>query len=161
MHALLVSFCEWLQNSPFGLWVSGARYVYPFAQLTHFTGLSLWLGTNLALDFRLLGAGKNFCTASELADALFAWNWTGLGIAVLGGFSLFSAAARGYLDNPAFQVKLTMLIPVALIWHIFVQRRARTWGQTPDTPPVAKLAGLLELLLWISVATAAVWIPNY
>ena|ERR1700674_4552821 len=161
MHAWLVSICSWLQNTPLTLWLSGSDYAYPFIQLTHFTGLSLWLGTTLAVDFRLLGAGKRFQTASQLSDALFVLNWVGLGIAVLGGFTLFSTAAVGYIDNPAFRVKLTMLIPAALVWHIIVQQKTRVWGKMPDAPPVAKMAGLMEVLLWVSVATAAVWIPNY
>jgi hypothetical protein len=52
-------------------------------------------------------------------------------------------------------------VPLALIWHIVVQQKTRTWGQTSDTPTAAKLAGLVELLLWISVVTAAVEIPNH
>jgi hypothetical protein len=161
MHAWLVSICDWLQNTPWILWLGGAQYAYPFVQLTHFVGLSMWLGTTLVLDFRLLGAGKSFQTASQLSDALFLWNWIGLGIAVLGGFTLFSIAAVGYIDNPAFRLKLVLLIPLALVWHTVVQRKARIWGQTTDTPPVAKVAGLIEIVLWVSVATAAVWIPNY
>src|SRR5580704_15045221 len=118
MHTWLVGICERLQNLRLVVWLVTAQYAYPFIQWTHFTGLSLWLGTTLALDFRLLGAGKRFQTAAQLSDALLAW-------------------------------------------HIFVQRKSRTWGRTPETPAVAKLAGLMEIVLWVSVATAAVWIPNY
>ena len=161
MHAWFVSVADWLQNVPLIVWLGSAQYAYPFVQLTHFTGLSLWLGSTLAVDFRLLGAGKRFQTASQLSDALFVWNWIGLGIAVLGGFTLFSIAAVGYIDNPAFRLKLVVLIPLALAWHVFVQQKTRTWGRTAETPPAAKAAGLMEILLWVSVATAAVWIPNY
>jgi hypothetical protein len=45
--------------------------------------------------------------------------------------------------------------------HIFVQRKARTWGLTADVPAIGKLAGLTEILLWICVITAAVEIPNH
>jgi hypothetical protein len=135
--------------------------VYPFIQLTHFSGLSLWLGTNIAVDLSLLGVGKKRQTSAQLSDALFAWNWIGFCVVVLGGFLLFSATATTYLVNPAFEVKLGMLVPLALIWHIVVQQKTRIWGQTSDTPTAAKLAGLIELLLWISVVTAAVEIPNH
>jgi hypothetical protein len=67
----------------------------------------------------------------------------------------------GYIDNPAFRLKLGVLLPLALAWHIFVQRKSRAWGRTLETPAVAKLAGLMEIVLWVSVAAAAVWIPNY
>ena len=161
MHIWLVGICDRLQNIPLVVWLVTAQYAYPFIQWTHFTGLSLWLGTTLALDFRLLGAGKRFQTAAALSDDLFLWNWVGLGIAFLGGCTLFATAAVGYIDNPAFRLKLGVLLPLALAWHIFVQRKSHTWGRTPETPTVAKLAGLLEIALWVAVATAAVWIPNY
>jgi hypothetical protein len=161
MYESLVAFCKWLESTWWGTGARTSLWVYPFIQLIHFSGLSLWLGTNAAVDMRLLGAGKKRQTAAQLSDALFAWNWTGFGVAVLGGFLLFSSTATTYVVNPAFRVKLGMLVPLALIWHIVVQQKARTWGQTSDTPIAAKLAGLIELLLWISVVTAAVEIPNH
>jgi hypothetical protein len=161
MYGLLVSFCKWLETTWWGTGVRTSLWVYPFTQLIHFSGLSLWLGTNAAVDLRLLGVGKKRQTATQLSDALFAWNWIGFGIVVLGGFLLFSATATTYVVNAAFRVKLGIFLPLALIWHIVVQQKTHTWGQTPDTPAVAKLAGLIELLLWVSVVTAAVEIPNH
>jgi hypothetical protein len=161
MYHLLYSFCEWLQNTQWALYISGSTWIYPYVQMIHFTGLSLWVGTNLALDLSLLGVGRRRQTPGELSDSLFVWNWTGLGVAVTGGFMLFATAATTFVINPAFRLKLGVLIPVALILHIIVQQKARTWGQTMDTPPIAKLAGLTEILLWVGVATAAVSIPIY
>jgi hypothetical protein len=161
MYEYLATFCKWLESTWWGTGVRTSLWVYPFVQLTHFSGLSLWLGTNVAVDLRLLGVGKKRQTATQLSDALFAWNWIGFCIVVLGGFLLFSATASTYVVNPAFRVKLGILVPLALIWHIVVQQKTHTWGQTPDPPTAAKLAGLIELLLWISVVTAAVQIPNH
>jgi len=161
MQDALLSFGKWLESTPWGSFTRTTLWGYPFVQLTHFSGLSLWLGTNIAVDLRLLGLGKKRETAGQLSDSLFAWNWIGFGIAVLGGFVLFSATATSYVANPAFQVKLGILVPLALVWHIVVQRKARSWGAGPDTPAIAKLAGLVEFLLWICVVTAAVQIPNH
>jgi hypothetical protein len=74
---------------------------------------------------------------------------------------LFSTAALTYVRNPSFDVKLSMLIPAGLILHIVNQRKVRKWGETPETPGIAKLAGLVELLLWLSVVSAAVLIPYF
>jgi hypothetical protein len=161
MHDLLLRFATWIQNTPFILWITTSDHLFPFVQWTHFTGLSFWVGTNLMCDLSLLGFGKKFQTAAELTDALFAWNWIGLAIAITGGFTLFSSAAVGYIDNPAFRIKIFMILPVALIWHIIVQRKTRVWGRTSETPAIAKLAGGIEILMWLSVMIAAVWIPNY
>ncbi len=152
---------RYLQMTSWATAIRTSLWAYPFIQLIHFSGLSLWLGTNVAGDLRLLGVGRKTQTAAEVRDELFAWNWIGFCITILGGFLLFSARATMYIINPAFRMKLLMLVPVAILWHIFVQAKTRRWGQVAETPGVAKLAGLIELLLWISVVTAAVEIPNY
>src|ERR1700722_10339838 len=140
MYELLVSFAKWLEGTPWGIGVRTSLWAYPFTQLVHFTGLSIWLGTNLALDLRLLGLGKKRETAAQLRD-----NLIGFCIVVLGGFLLFSSTATTFLVNPAFRLKLGIFVPLALIWHIIVQRKARDWGATQDTPAVAKFSGFAEI----------------
>jgi len=157
----LLPFCRHLQMTSWATAIRTSIWMYPFIQLIHFSGLSLWLGTNVAGDLRLLGAGKKIQTAADVRDELFAWNWLGFCVAIFGGFLLFSARATMYIINPAFRTKLFVLIPTALLWHIVVQAKTREWGKSAETPLVAKLSGLLELLLWISVVTAAVEIPSY
>jgi hypothetical protein len=160
MHEALMGFCRWLENTPWGAPTRETMWFYPFIQLIHFTGLSLWLSTNVALDLRLMGVGRWRRTAAELAQDLFVLNWIGFCIVVTGGFLLFSASATTYIDNAAFLVKLGMLVPTALVFHVVVQSRSRTWGRTAELPGVARLAGVIELLLWLSVITAAVEIPS-
>jgi hypothetical protein len=161
MHQFIISFARWVQGTHLGVGILESTWAFPYVQLTHFTGLSLFIGTNLALDLRMMGIGNKNQTAAQLSDSVFAWNWVGFVIAITGGFMLFSTAALTYVANPSFDVKLSMLIPTALIVHIFNQQKVRTWGQTPETPGIAKLAGLVELLLWLSVVTAAVLIPYF
>ena len=159
MDGSLVNFGHWLQNRSFALAIAGSDWAYPFVQATHFTGLSVWVGTNAAVDLSLLGVGKKSATPLQLSDALFIWNWIGFGIAVVGGFLLFSVSAETYLTNIAFLAKLGFLIPIALVLHILIQRKAPVWEKQSETPAVAKVAGFTELLLWLCVATAAVLIP--
>jgi hypothetical protein len=159
MDGSLINFGHWLQNRSFALAIGGSDWAYPFVQATHFTGLSLWVGTNVVVDLSLLGVGKKSSKSLQLSDALFIWNWVGFGIAVIGGFLLFSVSAETYLTNIAFVTKLGLLIPLGLVLHIVIQQKAPVWEKASETPPLAKVAGFTELLLWLSVATAAVLIP--
>lgn len=161
MHDIVVAFAKWCEATPWGAMARESIWAYPVVQLTHFTGLSIWLGTNFALDLRLLGIGNRKATPAQVAQDLFVWNWIGFAIVLTGGFMLFSGIATAFIDNIAFQWKLGMFVPLALLWHIFVQRKARVWGKTIDAPGVAKFAALTEMLLWICVITAAVEIPNH
>lgn len=159
MDGSLAAFGHWLQNQPFALALAGSDWAYPFVQATHFTGLSLWVGTSVAVDLNLLGLGNKSSSSWRLADALFIWNWIGFAIAVTGGFLLFSVSAETYLTNIAFLTKLGLLLPLGLALHIVVQKKAPIWEQSPTKPMVAKVAGLAEFLLWLSVTIAAVLIP--
>jgi hypothetical protein len=158
---LLWRFANWLENTQMGSGIAGSLWAYPYVQLIHFTGLSLWLGTTIAFDLHLLGIVRRKQTPAQLLRALIVWNWTGFIVLITGGFMLFSTAATSFITNPAFKVKIGMLLPVALAWHIIIQLKVRTWGQTMNPPSVAKVAGLVEILLWLSVATAATTIPYF
>jgi hypothetical protein len=161
MRDVMMALAQWLEMSPWGAPIRTTTWFYPYIQLTHFTGLSIWLGTSIALDMRMIGVGRWTRTAAELSEDLFAWNWLGFCIVVTGGFLLFSATATTYLANPAFEVKLGMLVPTAVMWHVVVQWRARRWGKTEHVEGVGQMAAIIELLLWFAVVTAAVLIPSF
>jgi hypothetical protein len=156
MYDAVLASCGWLENTPWGVMVRDSAWMYPIIRWVHFVGLSMWLGTSLTVDLRLIGVGERRLTAAELSSGLFAWNWIGFCVAFLGGFLLFSADATTYLSNPGFRLKLVVVTPLALIWHLVVQKKTRTWTQTGQTSAFGRWAGLIELLLWISVVTAAV-----
>ena len=161
MGNFLVLFCRWLEHTHMGVGIVESSWAYPFVQLIHFTGLSLWVGTSLCLDFRLLGIGSKRQTPFQLSSALLAWKWIGFFIAVCGGFMLFSTAATGYIVNPAFRTKLGLLLPLGLLLDIVIQYKMPHWGQTREAPPLAKVAGLLEAFVWTAVVTAAALIPTF
>lgn len=157
----LWDFANWLENTSVGSGIGGSTWAYPYVQLIHFTGLSVWLGTTIAVDLHLAGFIKRQQTTAELLRALIIWNWIGFAILVTGGVLLFSTAATTFIANLAFEVKVGLILPVALAWHILLQFKIRTWGSTPDPPHVARVAGIVEILLWVCVATAATTIPYF
>jgi hypothetical protein len=162
MSQTFLTFCNWLQNTPYALSIAGSSWAYPFVQTTHYTGLSIWLGTNLAVDLRLLGLVGKRQTPAQLASSLFAWNWIGFAIVLVGGLSLFSTDAVAFARNPAVQLKLGVFLPVALIVHIIVQQKTiKSWGKTMQVPIAGKVAGLSESLLWLGMACAAASIPYF
>jgi hypothetical protein len=151
----------WFESTNIGLSVGGSTWAYPYVQLLHFTGLSLWLGTTIAVDLHLLGVVHRGQTTADLQKALIVWNWIGFVVLITGGLLLFSTAATLFISNPAFETKVGLLLPVALAWHVLMQLKIRAWGRTMNPPSVARVAGLVEILLWVSVATAATTIPYF
>ena len=130
--------------------------MYPVVLWIHFVGLSVWLATTFTVDLRLMGVGARRQTAVELVNGLFAWKWIGFAVAFVGGFLLLSAEATTYVTNTGFHLKLAVLTPLALIWHVVIQKKTQAWSQAELTSAIGKWAGLIEFLLWISVVTASV-----
>ena len=156
MNDVVLAVCGWLENTSWAITVRESPLAYPVMQWIHFVGLSLWLGACLTVDLRLIGVGQRRQTAAELSNGLFAWKWIGFGVAFVGGFLLFSAYATMYLSNAAFFLKVAILTPLALMWHLVVQKRAGAWTEAGHTSAIGKWAGVIELVLWILVVTAAV-----
>lgn len=156
MHDVVLTACRWLENTAWAVTVRESALAYPVLQWVHFVGLALWLGVCLTVDLRLIGVGTRRQTAAELSNGLCAWKWIGFGVAFTGGFLLFSAYATMYVSNTAFCLKLAVLTPLALSWHLVVQKNAGAWTYTEHTSTIGKWAGVIEFVLWISVVTAAV-----
>jgi hypothetical protein len=145
MNDVVLAACRWLENTSWSVAVRESALAYPLLQWIHFAGLSLWLGACLAVDLRLIGIGPRRQTAAELANLFYTWKWIGCGVALVGGFVLFAAYATMYVSNGPFVVKVAVLTPLAVIWHAAVQKGVS-----------GKWAGVVELVLWISVVVAAV-----
>jgi hypothetical protein len=159
MNDMLLQFCHWLQNREWALALGGSTWAFPYSQLIHYTGMSIWVGTSLLVDFCFLGWFKRRQTPAEFASDMFALNWTGLGIGLVGAILLFSGSAETYFQNAAFRIK----IPIALFglcYHIFLQMKNKEWGKTAVVPGIAKMAAFFEIVIWFGVVLAATRIPN-
>src|SRR5690242_15640792 len=100
MFDAMLKLGNWLQNTGLGLWVARTD-LYPWVQFTHFAGLSLWVGTIWVLDLCVLGCLGLRQNVGQLAEQITPLTWTGLGIAITGGFLMFSGNAQTYLLNSA------------------------------------------------------------
>ena len=156
MYDAVLTGCRWLENTPWGVMVRDSSWMYPVMKWVHFVGLSVWLGACLAVDLRLIGVGQRRQTAAELSYGLLAWSWIGFVVAFLGGFLLFSVEATTYVLHAGFLLKLAVLVPLALIWHVLVHKKTHEWTQTEHTSSIGKWAGLIEFVLWMAVVAASV-----
>ena len=156
MYEVVLACCTWLESTPWGVTIRASSWMYPVVLWIHFVGLSVWLGTTLTVDLRLMGFGARRLTAVELSDGLVTWKWCGFVVAFVGGFLLLSAEATVYITNIGFWLKLGLLGPLALMWHLVVQKKTPAWTETEGASSIGRCAGLIDLLLWMSVTIASV-----
>jgi hypothetical protein len=78
-----------------------------------------------------MGVGVRRQTAAELYGRSVGWKWIGFCVALLGGFLLFFGRGHELPSEHQFsRLELFPLFPLALIWHVVVQKKMRGWTET-------------------------------
>jgi hypothetical protein len=74
---------------------------------------------------------------------------------VLSGFILFSAEAGHLALNPVFQLKLALIgagVVNIVLYELMAKREIQGLAAGAAMPARARIAGLLSLMIWVSVA---------
>jgi hypothetical protein len=154
---LLQQFCQWLYDSGIGTDIRESIWVFPIIETVHVLAMALLVGTVAILDLRLLGLVLRREPVARVASEVLPLTWVGFAVMFLSGFMLFwSEAAKSYA-NPAFRIKLVLLLLVGLnplIFHFTIYRRVGDWNTRIVTPLRARLAAVFSLTLWGGIICA-------
>jgi hypothetical protein len=153
----LLAWCKWLEQTSVGAAVRESLWLFPAIETVHLLGMAALVGTVAVLDFRLLGWMFRQKRFSELANRLLPWAWTGFAVQVITGTLLFSSEAVKVYSNPAFRLKMLLILLAgvhALIFHWTVYRGVAAWDDSAAPPLGAKVSGFLSILVWIGVVAA-------
>ena len=153
----LLTFCEWLANTPGSIALHESIYVYPVIESIHVLTLCLFLGLAAMLDLRLLGITMRETPVSEMADRLLPWTIAGFVVMVISGaFLCYGIPVRTY-QNIFFRIKVVLLVLSgvnAFVFHSTIYRKVAEWNLDTVPPIRARLAGGLSLLFWASIVVA-------
>ena len=117
-------------------------WIFPVVESIHVVGLAAFVGTIALDDLRTVGL--------QIPDTRHLKMWTHAGLATMlaTGLVMFLSDTARYLHNPAFHVKVTLLV-VALASHFTLHRRG------------TRFAAVLSLALWTFVVLAARAIADF
>lgn len=159
--SILVSLCTGLEKSPLGLFIAGSTWAFPTIETFHVLFLVVVVGMIAIVDLRLLGVASRDRSVSQLSTDVLPPTWGAFAGAVVTGGLLFSSKATHYLIDWSFRFKMILLALAGLnmlIFHVLTYRDVRNWDDDVITPPAARIAGALSLLLWIGVVALGRWI---
>ncbi|MBZ5686873.1 MAG: hypothetical protein LAP86_17750 [Acidobacteriia bacterium] len=153
----MLEFCQWLDQTAVGSTIRQSLWLFPAIETVHLLGMAALVGTITLLDLRLLGWVTPERRVSQMAARLLPWAWLGFGVQVVTGVLLFSSEAVKIYGNPAFRLKMLFLLLAgvqALIFQTVVSRKLPAWDERPSLPVIAKVMGMVSILLWIAIVTA-------
>lgn len=136
---------EALQASGPAAFLRGSFYLYPLLNAVHVLSIGALVTSALLMDLRVLGFGHTLPTATVLRQ-LRPVAVTALAAAAASGLLLFSVQPLDYAGNPAFQVKLLLLLAALANAAIFTFLRLHRHG--------GGASALLSIGLWLGVLVA-------
>lgn len=153
-----------IQNTSYFTAVRGSELTYPIILSSHLATIAVFGGLILMTDLRLLGLALTKIPASQVIARTRPFKYAGLLIMLTLGIHLGGAKLADYYDNPYFQLKMALLLMVAV--HAFVFRRSVYRNpeavDAPGGPPrSAKVAACVSLALWIGVLSCGRWIAYW
>lgn len=151
-------FLQALEAWPVAAALRRSEVLYPLVNAAHILGIGLLLGAIATLDLRVLGVFRS-APLPALGPPLVRVAAAGLGLALASGFLLFSVRPAAYAANPAFLVKLGLIL--AGLLNVLVLHLGTGWKRAltgAGTGRALRFAAILSLLVWISALLAGRWI---
>lgn len=143
----------WLESTALAGAMRQWLWLYPAVEILHIAGIVLLAGAAAMFDLRLLGFSRTL-PVSAMARHLLPWARAGLGVLAVTGALMFSAHATEFAANPAFQLKLALIVGACLnatIFHRWPFRAVGSWDVGAAAPPAARGAAVASLALWAGV----------
>lgn len=147
------TWLAWLESTALAVAMRQWLWFYPIVEILHITGLVVLVGAAAMFDLRLLGVSRRLPVA-DMARHLLPWARTGFALVVPTGLMMFIAHATEMATNPAFQIKLALIVAAvtnATIFHRWPFRSVARWNVDAPSPTAARMAAVLSLTLWIGV----------
>jgi uncharacterized protein DUF6644 len=147
----LLSFCQWLADTPFSTGIRESTYIYPIIESVHVLSLCVFVGLLLLWDLRLLGIMLRRVAVSEVWSRLIPWITLGAVLMVISGLLLFASDPVRFFGNIFFRIKavgLFLALLNAIAFHLGIERKLVDWDTAAITPRAAKFAGAISIGLW-------------
>ena len=151
---MISGFLEWLGQTPWSIRLLESLWAWPLLESAHVLGITLFVGTTMMMDLRLLGLSFGPLRASDFTERLLPWTRAGFAIMVVTGVLVFYSNPLRYYHNLFFRIKILMLVAAGLnVWlfHSRIHKRIGEWDGDRKPPTAARVAGAVSILAWVLI----------
>jgi uncharacterized membrane protein len=144
----ITSILEGLQASSWAVFLHKKAWAFTTVEVVHVFAVSLVLGTIAIVDLRLLGFASTKRPFAELSRQVLPFTWAAFVVAVIAGSLLFISRATDYFVNPAFWIKMELIVIAGInmiIFEFVTIRDVQKWNLDPTPPQQARLAGGISI----------------
>jgi hypothetical protein len=153
----LLSICSWLETTAVALVVRESAYGFAVLAGLHILALTVSVGIVIWFDLRLLGLSMPSCPVQQVYRRLMPLMVCGFAVMFVTGALLFTGFATKAYGNPYFRLKLIGLFVAganAAYFHFATERGIAEWNTARRLPSLARLAGVVSIVVWALVILA-------
>lgn len=135
--------------------IAYSAWGWPIAEIVHFIGLCLLIGTVGVVDLRILGFMRSISLPA--LHKLIPFGVAGFVLNVASGTIFVASSPDQYLYNPAFQVKMAVIALAGVNMALFYLTTARKLRDLPPlqaAPRAARVFAGISLTSWMLVIAA-------
>jgi hypothetical protein len=157
---VIEKFCDWLSATNISVAFQSTSWFVPLVQTVHIMSIAVLLVSVYVIGLRLVGLRGRLPLAAVAARST-PWIWVSLCVLLASGVLLTITEPARELLKWVFRVKMLMVLLLAGILLI-VQSRLRQnpeyWTQSSGRRRMARVVGMLSLLIGACIVTAGRWI---
>lgn len=126
-------------------WITSSPWAYPSLEVLHIVGMGLLIGNLLLFELRVWGLGERL-PLEDLGRLALSLVLLGFCLAAASGLLMFASQSVQLLTNPAFVIKMGLLMLAGLNAAYFHAR-----GSLRRADRMARLLTLVSTGLWLAV----------
>ena len=160
----LNTICVWIDQTPLSQWMQVTNWVVPTVQTVHILAIAVVASSALMIDLRLIGLFWADRPMKQVVARFLPLVWWPLLILFITGVIMVISEPTRSLKNPAFQLKMALLIAALVVTGLFqsLQRRDAKFGDLRKGPRTTAVSlAIVSMLLWASIIFAGRWIAYY
>lgn len=158
-----MTFAQQLESTWPAQFVANSPWSFPSLEVVHLLGLTVVFGGMVLLDLRLLGVHRALAVTA-LQRHILPCVWLGFAVAACSGTWLILFEASKLFGDPAFVIKMILLVLVAAnvaFMHYYAQRNLAHWDIDILPPLSARISAALSLLMWAGILACGRLIAYY
>jgi hypothetical protein len=164
MALTLNQICHWIDQTALSQSIQAAGWVVPTVQTIHILAIAVVASSVLMIDLRLIGVFWASRPIEAVTARFLPLVWWPLLVLLATGAIMITAEPARSLKNPAFQLKMALLIAALVVTWLFqfIQRRNAAFGDLRSGPrAIAATLAIVSMLLWSSIIFAGRWIAYF
>src|SRR5207237_4749238 len=152
------ALCWWLEHTALSQTIQSVNWIVPAVQTIHILAITVVAASALMIDLRLIGVFSADRPMREVSARFLPLIWWPLLVLLATGAIMIVGEPARALKNPAFQLKMALLIAALLVTLTAQAMRTRHPAFGARKGAFAAGLAVLSMTLWMGIIFAGRWI---